>query len=1065
MKFDELSILKYGGLSDLKPIKFTSNINILLGDNGTGKSSIVKSLYHLLFGIPTKQSEYFQYDYEGPTAVKRNEIGASGVVLKIVNGDEKIIVSRSKWDKNVNDQIKDIFPQIEDVEKLRRLFSNFFFTSTKMIADIKDSISLDKNIRTDLIKLISRASGSGSQNIEKAMMSYAEYATTLTDKTESATRTKNLTKIGEAQIRLKNVNERLKNVQSIEKQNEDNLSENDEESINELRKKLIEIDTNISTLQTRKQELHIQEKYIENIDDLLKTLNFTQQKNITPNSYKTYKLTKINSDFKNLNIAYSDLDIAKENIEELTSSLDDIKEAIGDNKRTTLQEVDVDIYMNAFEEFKAYSEKVEELSTQIEETVSSLSEIECEVLLQQSSISHFKKNKLKASDVKKIQTIARKVSEFDIDTFKEQLSLLEDDIRYKEDEVKELKRECGFSAKTIAYITKEKITVKEKSTLIKINKDILNINNLLDELESQIKNFKKNELNKKSSDNFDDDIFSITEIIEKVLHENKSILEKFKKSAHDEKQLDSLLKQILDNENIVIKKVDLLKKDYEKLISNMQIKMQHQSALEQYNKTLDKQKQTQEALKNLINSNEAIFKKFKFDKNDLEDQYFSDYFDELENLNQSTDQLSELIEVKNKLSNDLKKKNDEIKKVNQESSEIIKKYKLSKEFLNSSELDIQLELVSDLQEFSSSLIMKNADLKVLQVEKKASFSNLVKLLKQINVADVTEEITDNDIEIFVNDFNNSVSNLIENYKTKDLIEDNIKKNNSKIKDSNDVITKILKIYDAESIDDIENIVVLLEQFSAFFNDNDLNFLKKAEKEKFLDQILNDELTKDILASNLLEINNQIYDLNTEHSDKKLELNSLENKLFSEPDYEKEDLLSERHKILREWLDTKNQYLSTVLALYLVDEQLKNSTQITLDLENTINSIINKINPKLAGVEFDDEEDILSVKYQVSKENTRDKELHLHSDGEQAAIALAIRMAVQVETFKNSDFRFPLFYDDISDHLDRNSQDGFIKVLEKLSKETQIVVLTHDEVFANTIMQACNDVNLIDLNTK
>jgi len=75
------------------------------------------------------------------------------------------------------------------------------------------------------------------------------------------------------------------------------------------------------------------------------------------------------------------------------------------------------------------------------------------------------------------------------------------------------------------------------------------------------------------------------------------------------------------------------------------------------------------------------------------------------------------------------------------------------------------------------------------------------------------------------------------------------------------------------------------------------------------------------------------------------------------------------------------------------------------------------------------------------------------------------MAVQVETFKNSDFRFPLFYDDISDHLDRNSQDGFIKVLEELSKETQIVVLTHDEVFANTIMQACSDVNLIDLNTQ
>ena len=73
------------------------------------------------------------------------------------------------------------------------------------------------------------------------------------------------------------------------------------------------------------------------------------------------------------------------------------------------------------------------------------------------------------------------------------------------------------------------------------------------------------------------------------------------------------------------------------------------------------------------------------------------------------------------------------------------------------------------------------------------------------------------------------------------------------------------------------------------------------------------------------------------------------------------------------------------------------------------------------------------------------------------------MAVQLETFKNSDFRFPLFYDDISDHLDRNSQAGFIKVLEDLAAETQIVVLTHDEVFAEALSKSSKDVNLIDLN--
>ena len=64
MKFEELSILKYGTLVDFKPISFEPNINVLLGDNGSGKSSIVKSLYHLLFGMPAKQDQHFYYDYD-----------------------------------------------------------------------------------------------------------------------------------------------------------------------------------------------------------------------------------------------------------------------------------------------------------------------------------------------------------------------------------------------------------------------------------------------------------------------------------------------------------------------------------------------------------------------------------------------------------------------------------------------------------------------------------------------------------------------------------------------------------------------------------------------------------------------------------------------------------------------------------------------------------------------------------------------------------------------------------------------------------------------------------------
>ena len=122
-------------------------------------------ILHLLFGIPTKSDHYFQYDYDGPTAVSRTEIGAGGVILNIDSNGDKLSISRSKWNKNINEQIKDIYPQIDDVEKMRRLFSNFFFTSTKMISDIQGSISLDKNIRNDLIKFIDYAKLKGILDI------------------------------------------------------------------------------------------------------------------------------------------------------------------------------------------------------------------------------------------------------------------------------------------------------------------------------------------------------------------------------------------------------------------------------------------------------------------------------------------------------------------------------------------------------------------------------------------------------------------------------------------------------------------------------------------------------------------------------------------------------------------------------------------------------------------------------------------------------------------------------------------------------------------------------------
>ena len=1063
MKFEELSILKYGALVDFKPILFEPSINVLLGDNGSGKSSIVKSLYHLLFGIPTKSDHYFQYDYDGPTAVSRTEIGAGGVILNIDSNGDKLSISRSKWDKNINEQIKNIYPQIEDVEKMRRLFSNFFFTSTKMISDIQGSISLDKNIKNDLIKLISVASGSMSQNVEEAVMSYAEYATKLTDKTESATRTKNLTKIGELQNNLKDVNERLKELEKTEKENRDNLSKNDEEDIAKLKKDIVSLSTKISELESTKTEIQIQQKHFENIGELLDSLNSLQKRNIKTNSYKTHKLVKIESDYKNLNESISEVEVKGNNLVDLKIQLEECDERIGGVKKTNLKELETDTYLSAFDVYENANEKVLLQIDKVESLETTLTEIEEELNLTKTSVAYYKKTKLKESDKNKILTISKKINEFDLQPTVDEIAELKIDIKNKKQEIKESIDSCGFSPQTITQLKKEKINAKDKTFLKKLNQEILDIKQNADETKRKLKRLNEDKADTQHIDYKGDDIFSITESIQSILEENQKTFKKVDKSYKDIKKLEDLLDIILENETLIMSKVSLIHDDYENLVANLTVRLQFQSIEEEIKISKLKEKTYTSDVRNILKKNETILKKYKLDEATLKDSDFSYYFDELDDLIDLEEELNSLNDSKSKLEKELSKKKEGITEIKKASDELIQKFKVSKAFMEREDLEEQLDLLVDLNQYTLNLEEQNLELNSLTTDLNSKKKSLKKLLEPISKDLEIEELEKTSLQSHIEDFNNSISKLEEELENKKILEEEIKEAKKYIRDAEKMNKNILSTYDAESLDEIESVILVLEQLETLFDDNELNFFKKSEKEQFAKKILSSELTIDTLLVNSDEIDDELEETISKREDKKLELSSLEGALFTEPDYKKEDLLSEKYKILREWQEARKQYLSTVLALYLVDEQLKNTANITLDLKKRINSIINKINPNLSGVEFDEEGDILSVKYQVSKENTRDKELHLHSDGEQAAIALAVRMAVQLETFKNSDFRFPLFYDDISDHLDRSSQAGFIKVLEDLAKETQIVVLTHDEVFAEALSKSSKDVNLIDLN--
>jgi len=812
-----------------------------------------------------------------------------------------------------------------------------------------------------------------------------------------------------------------------------------------------------------KTEIQIQQKHIENIGELLDSLNSFQKKNIKTNSYKTHKLVKIESDYKNLNESISEVEVKGNNLVDLKIQFEDCDERIGGVKKTNLKELEIDTYLSAFDEYENANEKVLLQIDKVESLETALTEIEEELNLTKTSVAYYKKTKLKESDKNKILTISNKINEFDSQPLVDEIAELKIDIKNKKQEIKESIDSCGFSPQTIAQLKKEKITAKDKTLLKKLNQEILDIKQNSNETKKKLKRLNEDKADTQHIDYRGDDIFSITESIQSILEENQKTFKKVHKSYKDIKKLEDLLGIIVENETLIMSKVSLIHDDYENLVENLTVRLQFQSIEEEIKISKLKEKTYTSDVRNILKKNETILKKYKLDEATLKDSDFSYYFDELDDLIDLEEELNSLNDSKSKLEKELSKKKEGITEIKKASDELIQKFKVSKAFMESEDLEEQLDLLVDLNQYTLNLEEQNLELNSLTTDLNSKKKSLKKLLEPISKDLEIEELERTSLQSHIEDFNNSISKLEEELENKKQLEEEIKESKKYITDAEKMNKNILSTYDAESLDEIESVILVLEQLETLFDDNELNFFKKSEKDQFAKKILSSELTIDTLLVNSDEIDDELEETISKREDKKLELSSLEGALFTEPDYKKEDLLSEKYKILREWQEARKQYLSTVLALYLVDEQLKNTANITLDLKKRINSIINKINPNLSGVEFDEEEDILSVKYQVSKENTRDKELHLHSDGEQAAIALAVRMAVQLETFKNSDFRFPLFYDDISDHLDRNSQAGFIKVLEDLATETQIVVLTHDEVFAEALSKSSKDVNLIDLN--
>ena len=170
MKINNLKINNYGKLEN-KEIELNKNINIIYGENESGKSTLLSFILSMFYGISKNKDgkEYSDYDRYLPWSDK----DFSGKLNYELNNSDSFDVFRNFNKKNpkiFNSQMEDISKDF-NIDKTKG--NQFFLEQTKMDKNIflsslvvsQEQVKLDKNEQNTLIQKIINLVGTGEDNI------------------------------------------------------------------------------------------------------------------------------------------------------------------------------------------------------------------------------------------------------------------------------------------------------------------------------------------------------------------------------------------------------------------------------------------------------------------------------------------------------------------------------------------------------------------------------------------------------------------------------------------------------------------------------------------------------------------------------------------------------------------------------------------------------------------------------------------------------------------------------------------------------------------------------------
>jgi len=170
VKIDQLKINSYGKLKN-KEINLNDNINIIYGENESGKSTLLKFMMNSLYGISKnkKGKEFSDFDRYNPWKVDE----FSGKISYMLDNQKRFEVFRDFKKKNpkiFNENMEDISNQF-NIDKVKG--NEFFYEQTKMDEELflstlvvgQQEIRLEKQEQNVLIQKIANLVGTGDDNV------------------------------------------------------------------------------------------------------------------------------------------------------------------------------------------------------------------------------------------------------------------------------------------------------------------------------------------------------------------------------------------------------------------------------------------------------------------------------------------------------------------------------------------------------------------------------------------------------------------------------------------------------------------------------------------------------------------------------------------------------------------------------------------------------------------------------------------------------------------------------------------------------------------------------------